>query len=97
MGQGQGKIICYKYSQPGHLARDYHNPFTTCNHCSSFEHVIEDCLVLLAKLQERREPQENPQVKLIYVEPRGEEPRVIAITRGGIFTGEEKMTQGNTT
>jgi hypothetical protein len=36
-------------------------------------------------------------VKLIYVEPCGEDPRVIVITRGGIVTEEERLTQGNTT
>jgi hypothetical protein len=36
-------------------------------------------------------------VQLIYVEPRGEDPRVIVITRGGIVTGEDRLTQGKTT
>jgi hypothetical protein len=48
--------------------------------------------VLLAKLQERRGPQQNPQVQLIYVEPRGEDPRVIVITRGGVVIGEDRIT-----
>jgi hypothetical protein len=53
--------------------------------------------VLLAKLQERRGPQQNPQVQPIYAEPRGEDPGVVVITRGGIVTGEDRMTQGKTT
>jgi hypothetical protein len=53
--------------------------------------------VLLAKLQEKRGPQQNPQVKIIYVEPRGGDPRVIVITRGGAATGEDRMTQGKIT
>jgi hypothetical protein len=52
---------------------------------------------MLAKLQERRVPQQNPQVKLIYVEPRREDPRVFIITRGGIVIGEYRATQGKTT
>jgi hypothetical protein len=36
-------------------------------------------------------------VKLIYVEPRGEDPRVIVITRGGDVIGEDIITQGKTT
>jgi hypothetical protein len=36
-------------------------------------------------------------VKLIYAEPHGEDPRVAVITRGGVVTGEYKMTQGNIT
>jgi hypothetical protein len=53
--------------------------------------------VLLAKLQERRGPQQNLQVKLIYVEPHREDPRVVFITRGGDITGEDRMTQGKNT
>ena len=34
---------------------------------------------------------------MIYDEPRGEDPRVIVITKGGIVTGEDKLTQGKTT
>jgi hypothetical protein len=52
--------------------------------------------LLLAKLQERRGPQQNLQVKLIYVEPRRADPRVIVITRGGTATGGDKETQGKT-
>jgi hypothetical protein len=53
MVPGQGQIICYNFAQPGHLARDCQNPCTTCSYYSSFDHVIKDCPVLLAKLQER--------------------------------------------
>jgi hypothetical protein len=36
-------------------------------------------------------------VKLIYVEPRGADPRVVVITLGGTATGEDKAAQGKTT
>jgi hypothetical protein len=52
MDRGRGKIIFYNCMQLGHLERDCQNPFTTCSYCNSFEHVIEECPVLLAKLQE---------------------------------------------
>jgi hypothetical protein len=93
MGQGRGQIIYYNCAQPGHLVRDCQNPFTTCSYCNSFEHVIENYPLLLAKLQERRGPQQNLKVKLIYVEPRGVDPRVIVITRGGVGIGEDRATQ----
>jgi hypothetical protein len=51
---------------------------------------------LLAKLQERQGPQQNPQVQLIYDEPHEEDPRVVFITKGGVVTREDRMTQGKT-
>ena len=53
--------------------------------------------MLLAKLQERRGTQQNPQVKLIYAETHGEDMRVIVINGGGVVTGEYRVTQGKTT
>jgi hypothetical protein len=50
---------------------------------------------LLAKVQERRGG--NQQVQLISAEPHSEEPRVIFITRGGVVTGEDRVTPGKTT
>jgi hypothetical protein len=50
---------------------------------------------LLSKVQERRGA--NPLVQLIYIEPRGEDPRVVVITRGGVVTGEDTVTLRNTT
>jgi hypothetical protein len=52
--------------------------------------------VLLAKLQGKRGPQQNPQVQLIYAEPCGEDPRVIVITQGGIAIREDRSTHGRT-
>jgi hypothetical protein len=95
MGRGQGQIIFYNYTQPGHLARDCQNPCTTCSYCNSFEHVIEDCHALLAKIQERRGG--NQQVKLISAEPHGVDARVIVITRGSTTTGGDMVTPGKIT
>jgi hypothetical protein len=92
MGRGRGHIIFYNYAQLGHLERDFQNPYTTCNYCNSFDHVIKYCPVLLAKLQERRGGYQK--VQLISTEPRGEDPRVIVITRGGTLTGEDMVTPG---
>ena len=33
---------------------------------------------------------------MISAKPRGEDPRVIFITRGGVFTGEDRVTLGKT-
>jgi hypothetical protein len=50
---------------------------------------------LLAKVQERQG--ENQQVHKITTEPRDQEPKVAIITRGGNFTGEDRVTPGKTT
>jgi hypothetical protein len=92
MDRDRGQIICYNCAHPGHLTRDCQNHCTTCSYCNSFEHVIEECLALLAKLHERRGV--NPQVKPIYGETRGEDPIFVAITRGGIVTREDKEIRG---
>jgi hypothetical protein len=78
--------------QLGQLARDYQNPCTTCNYCNSFGHVIEECPALLAKLEEIQGPQQNPQVQLIYDEPRRNDPRVTVITQEGAAIGEDRAT-----
>jgi hypothetical protein len=56
MGWGRGQIIYYNCAQLDHLERDCQNPCTTYSYCNSFDHVIEECPVLLAKLQQRRGP-----------------------------------------
>ena len=36
----------------GHYARDCQNPTTTCNYCKSYDHTIEECPTLIAKIRE---------------------------------------------
>jgi hypothetical protein len=84
MGRGRGQIICYNCAQPSHLEMDCQNPCTTCIYCNSFDHVIEDCPILLAKFQERQGG--NQQFQKITVEPRDPEPRLAIFTRGGAIT-----------
>ena len=50
-GQGQGPIIYYNCGQQGHFTRDY--PTITCPYCKAPNHAIEECLVLLGKIQEK--------------------------------------------
>lgn len=64
----------------------------TCNYCNALNHVIEDCPVLLAKVQEIRGG--NAQIQKISAEVREEDPRVAVVTRGGATTGEDRITPG---
>lgn len=49
-GRQHGNIIFYNSGQPTHFARDYHNPTMTCKYCKSFNHVIEECLILMERM-----------------------------------------------
>jgi len=51
IGQGRDPIICYNCGKVGNYAQDCQN-FThpSCQYCRKFDHVIEDCLVLMAKM-----------------------------------------------
>ena len=49
-----GHILCYNYVQVGHYERDFQNATKTCKFSKYFDHVIEHCLVLIAKMEEKR-------------------------------------------
>ena len=64
---------------------------TTCNYCKAFNHAIEECPVLLAKIQEK---QQNQNVQFIGVEHCPQDPTVNVVTHSGMVTDgqEEKST-----
>ena len=49
-GRGCGQIIVYNHNQPVHVSRECQNPTTTCRYCRVVDHVIEQCLQLIAKI-----------------------------------------------
>ena len=61
-GRGRGQIICYHYGTPRHYARDCTNPTTTCKYSKSYDHTIEECPILLAKMQQKRPQMGNHNV-----------------------------------
>ena len=83
-GRGRGQVMCYNCNQARHLARDCRNPTTTCRYCRAIDHVIEQCLQLIAKIQERNSaPTQN--LQMISLEQRTT-PAINVVTQSGATT-----------
>jgi hypothetical protein len=63
-GRGRGPVTCHNFQQPGHYARDFPQPPTTCMYCRATDHTTEDCPILLTKIQDKRN-QNNQNVQWI--------------------------------
>ncbi|CAF4411488.1 unnamed protein product, partial [Adineta steineri] len=70
--------------QQGHFARDCR--MVTCAYYKALNHAIEDCPVLLAKIQEK---QQSQNVQLIGIEQWTTDPTVNVLTRSGLVTSGE--------
>ena len=60
---------------------------TTGTYCKAFNHAIEECLVLLAKIPEK---QQNQNVQFIGVEQWSLDPTMNVVMRSGVVTGGKK-------
>lgn len=63
---------------------------TTYNYYKYFDNVIEECLVLIAKMQEKRNQQLAANVQMMTVEPREDQPCIDIVTRSGNVTENDK-------
>jgi len=61
-------------------------------HCTLFDHVIEDCLVLLGKIHKKgAQPQQPTQnLQMMRAEPCDEDRNVNIMLRSGMMVGEDK-------
>ena len=75
---------------------DYQIPTTTCNYCKSYDHAIEECPTLIAKIKEPK-PEVHQNIQLITAEQKEPELRVNIVTRSGASTsGASLDTEKNT-
>lgn len=76
--RGSGQIICYNCGKAGHFELDYQNPMhPSCQYCKQFDHVIEDCPMLIAKMQEKKTQQPMQNIQMMTAEPRKEDHKLI--------------------
>lgn len=95
MGQGRGhdQLICYNFGGPGHYAHDYMNPTRpSCLYCTLFDHEIEDCPTLIARLHNKGalQPPLNKNLQMVRSKLHEEEHNVNIMLRSGITMGDDK-------
>ena len=61
-----------------------------CKYCKYFDRVIEECLVVMEKMQENKNKQPPQNIQMMTTEPRNNETHINIVTRSGVVTGNDK-------
>jgi hypothetical protein len=93
---GREPIICYNCNQPGYLACDYLNHYTTYKYCIALDHVTKYCPQLLAKWQEKgnQNQKKKKTIQTTSVKEHNERPRIIIVTCKGARKGVDVTNGG---
>lgn len=94
-GRGRGQVICYNCGEAVHFVRDYTNPtHASCQYCQQFDHVIEECLVLMENMQKKAQPQQLMQnIQMMRVEPYEKDQSINTVLTSGMTIGADKSKQ----
>lgn len=89
---GCSQLICYNCGEQGHYACDCTNPTRiSCSYCEYFDHELIDCSILIGQLSEKwvLQPPPIPNIQMMRVEPREEDPSINMVLRSGTTEGNE--------
>ena len=68
----------------------------TCKYCKSYEHIIEECPILIANIREPK-PAVHQNIQLIVAEQKEPEPIVNIVTRSGAPTSRTSQYDAKNT
>lgn len=95
-GRGREEVIFYNCGTLGHYTQEFQNQtWSSSQYCNQFEHTIEECPILIAKMQERKTQPEKltKKLKMMIVDPCEEDKNVNIMLRRRIMTGDDNGKQ----
>lgn len=88
--RGRVQLICYNCGEIKHFSREFPNPTrSSCNYCRQLDHVVEDCPILIAKMQEKQ-PNPTQNVQRVKTKLRNVNLSVKVMKRSGMVTQRSK-------